>query len=64
MGIPIARDLPSGPALDLFAAAFAAARPPRLVETYGTRHPAVRPATTQTLDREMVERMRSLGYLR
>lgn len=63
LGVPVAGDLASRPVTALFAQPFVAAHPVREVTTYGPRHPAVRPATGQPLDKEMIDRMRSLGYL-
>ena len=63
LGLPVARDLPE-PATDLFDRSFVAAHPVRLVASYGSRMSAVTPRTGQALDREMIERMRSLGYVR
>jgi hypothetical protein len=64
LGIPIARDLPSGPLLELFDPQFTARYPVRHVATYGrpSAAPAVR--TGQPLDQEMIDRLRSLGYVR
>ncbi len=64
MGVPVARDLADGPALDLFSPAFLQSHPVRHIESYGTRMPAARAGSGRALDREMVERMRSLGYVR
>ena len=61
LGIPIGRDLPSAPLLELFDPQFTARYPVRYVETYGrpSAAPAVR--TGQPLDQEMIDRLRSLG---
>ncbi len=64
LGVPIARDLASPPALSLFSPAFVASHPVREVATYGPRQVTPRAGTGQPLDREMIERMRSLGYVR
>jgi len=64
LGLPMASDLPSAPVLDLFDDQFVASHQPRLVATYGTRHSPSRASAGRPLDREMIERMRSLGYLR
>ena len=64
LGLPIARDLATTPATELFDPAFVARLPVRLVDTYGPRVSAARARTGQSLDREMIERMRSLGYVR
>ena len=64
LGIPVGRDLPSGPLLELFDPQFVARYPVRFVETYGrpSAGPAIR--TGQPLDQEMIDRLRSLGYVR
>jgi hypothetical protein len=64
LGVPVARDLASPPAIDLFQSAFVTAHPPRDVSTYGSRRLTPTPATGRQLDKEMIERMRSLGYIR
>jgi hypothetical protein len=64
LGIPIARDLSGAPMLDVFAPSLLAAHPVREVTTYGTRQLTGRSGTGQPLDKEMIERMRSLGYVR
>ena len=64
LGLPIAADLPSSAAVELFAPAFLARYPVRPIATYGTREPLPRSSGSQALDAEMVERLRSLGYVR
>lgn len=64
LGIPVAQDLASPAAIQLFSTAFATAHPVRVVATYGTHQSRVRPGSGAPLDREMIERMRSLGYVR
>ena len=64
LGVPVARDLASGPLLELFARAFADAHPVREVASFGARRSLARTGSGAPLDREMIERMRSLGYLR
>jgi Type I phosphodiesterase / nucleotide pyrophosphatase len=63
LGVPIARDLHGSPMLGLFDAKFTD-RPVRVVQTYGL--PMQKPADTQgqPLDQEMIDRLRSLGYVR
>jgi Type I phosphodiesterase / nucleotide pyrophosphatase len=64
LGVPVSRDLPSAPLLELFDPGFAARYPPRFVSTYGrpSAAPAIR--SGQPLDQEMIDRLRSLGYVR
>jgi len=64
LGVPAAADLASPPAVDLFAAAFVGRYPVRGVKTYGPRRSLPGARSGRTLDREMIERMRSLGYVR
>jgi hypothetical protein len=64
LGLPIARDLAAAPATDLFEPAFVSRLTIRLVDTYGPRTGAARERASQGLDREMIQRMRSLGYVR
>jgi hypothetical protein len=64
LGIPISRALAGGPVLGIFAPEFSERFPVRHVETYGRR---VRPDGAREgrpLDREMIERLKSLGYVR
>jgi hypothetical protein len=44
--------------------AFLTAHPVRSVPTYGPRRNTPRRTTGQPLDQEMIERMRSLGYVK
>ena len=64
LGVPIARDLASKAAMDLFVPAFTAAHPAREVSTYGSRRVSQQTNEGHALDREMIERMRALGYIR
>jgi Type I phosphodiesterase / nucleotide pyrophosphatase len=64
LGVPVARDLASPPAMSLFTPAFVAAHPVRDVASYGPRRTTARPGAGKPLDKEMIERMRSLGYVR
>lgn len=62
LGVPISRELEGTPRLALFTADFVARYPVRQVESYGQRRaPALR---GQPMDQEMIERLRSLGYVR
>jgi hypothetical protein len=64
LGVPVAQDLASGPALALFPDAFVMSHPPATMPTYGSVRSQPRAGKGRALDREMIERMRSLGYLR
>jgi hypothetical protein len=64
LGVPVARDLASPAITDLFSSTFASAHPVREVATYGLRRLTPQPAKTHALDKEMIERMRTLGYIR
>ena len=64
LGLPVARDLADPPALELFDPELVARHPIQWVETYGSRVIGARDSAGQRLDREMIERMRSLGYVR
>jgi hypothetical protein len=64
LGIPISRDLASPPLLELFDPQFTARYPVRQVATYGRPSPASASRTGQPLDQEMIDRLRSLGYVR
>jgi hypothetical protein len=64
LGIPIGRDLASAPLLELFDPQFTARYPVRQVATYGRPSSAPASRTGQPLDQEMIDRLRSLGYVR
>jgi hypothetical protein len=64
LGIPISRELAGRPVVEMFAAAFARRSPVREVSTYGSPTAKRAPRTGQPLDQEMVDRLRSLGYVR
>jgi hypothetical protein len=64
VGVPISRELAGRPATGLFEGRFVEAHPVRHVESYGRRIVPPRPAGAAPLDQEMLDRLRSLGYVR
>ncbi len=64
LGVPIAEDLAGTPMTELFEGAFTARHPVRTVPTYGAPSQAISPRGGTPLDQEMIDRLRSLGYLR
>lgn len=64
LGVPASRETAGAPLLGLFTDAFTARYPVRHVSTYG--RPSNRPSERQgqPLDQEMIDRLRSLGYVR
>jgi hypothetical protein len=64
LGIPTSRELPGRPRTDLADAAFVSRTPARSVDTYGSRTLAPRLPGATPLDRDMLDRLRSLGYVR
>ena len=64
LGIPISRELAGRPVIEMFTAEFAGRSPVREVTTYGSPTARRAPRTGQPLDQEMVDRLRSLGYVR
>ncbi len=64
LGVPIAGDLSGAPLSTLLSDEFRRAHPDRSVTTYGPRRIGPRPRAGKALDQEMIERMRSLGYVR
>jgi Type I phosphodiesterase / nucleotide pyrophosphatase len=64
LGVPMGKDLPSPPLVDLFDARFRARYPVRFVETYGVPSAVPQDRAGQPLDQEMIDRLRSLGYVR
>jgi hypothetical protein len=64
LGVPISRDLAGRPLIEMFTAAFAKRAPVRQVSTYGPPSAKRAPRQGQPLDQEMIDRLRSLGYVR
>jgi len=64
LGVPVSRELPGRPRVELVDESFAARVPVRVLDTYGRRTLAPRPPGATPLDAEMLERLRSLGYVR
>jgi hypothetical protein len=64
LGLPIGRDLGGGPFLTMFTEPFTSRYPVRFVTTYGP--PIAQPSLREgkPLDQEMIDRLRSLGYVR
>ncbi len=64
VGVPVARDLAATSVDGLLAQPLVERFPRREVETYGERATRSARGTGRPLDQEMIERMRSLGYVR
>jgi hypothetical protein len=64
LGVPIGRDLPTPPLVSLFDSRFASRYPVRYVRSYGAPSAAPQNRDGQPLDQEMIDRLRSLGYVR
>jgi hypothetical protein len=64
LGVPVAADLSDRASRSMFSAEFQAKYPERTVATYGERRRPGQRRTGKPLDQEMIERMRSLGYVR
>lgn len=64
VGVPVSRELPGRARTELFADAFTARVPLRFVSAYGAPAIAPRPPNATPLDQEMLDRLRSLGYVR
>ena len=64
LGVPTSRELPGRPRTDLAAEAFAARVPALRTDTYGSRLLGPRPPGATPLDRDALDRLRSLGYVR
>jgi hypothetical protein len=64
LGVPVATDLASPPLRELFSDGFRARYPVRTIATYG--EPSARSVSSsgRALDQEMIDRLRSLGYVR
>jgi hypothetical protein len=64
LGIPISRELPGAPVLTLFNRDFVRRYPVRQVATYGPPSREHANRSGQPLDQEMIDRLRSLGYVK
>jgi Type I phosphodiesterase / nucleotide pyrophosphatase len=64
LGVPVGRDLAGSPLTMLFNAEFLLRYPVRYVSTYGPPIPTAATRTGHPLDQEMIDRLRSLGYVR
>ena len=64
LGLPISRELEGRSLVELFSVEFARRYPVREVATYGTPSSNRSPRGAQPLDQEMIDRLRSLGYVR
>jgi hypothetical protein len=64
LGVPLSRELTGTPVAALFSRAFVEAHPLRYVASYGSPSAVRQVRRGQPLDEEMIERLRSLGYVR
>ena len=64
LGFPISQELPGAPKMELFTSDFVARHPVRTTISYGRRARRPSPQDGSTLEDEMLERLRSLGYVR
>jgi hypothetical protein len=64
LGLPVATDLAGRPLTGIFAREFTSAYPLRSVATYGPPERAAATRASKPLDQEMIDRLRSLGYVR
>lgn len=64
LGLPSARDMDAGPRADLLTPDAAAALPPvRWIASYGRQETEAIERAASSIDQEMLERFRSLGYI-
>jgi Type I phosphodiesterase / nucleotide pyrophosphatase len=64
LGVPLSRELAGRALVELFAADFARRYPVRQVSTYGVPSAPRAERRGEPLDQEMIDRLRSLGYVR
>lgn len=64
LGIPLSRELAGHALASLFDRPFVERYPPRSVPTYGAPDAMAAPRAGQPLDQEMIDRLRSLGYVK
>jgi hypothetical protein len=62
-GLPLAEDLPGYPVTEVLDEGFTQEYPPAEVASYGLRPASKHPTRQTRLDREMLDRLRSLGYI-
>jgi hypothetical protein len=64
LGLPISRELPGTPMSSLFSPDFVRRYPVRQIATYGPPSIQTSDRSGQPLDQEMIDRLRSLGYVK
>ncbi|HYT77258.1 MAG TPA: alkaline phosphatase family protein [Vicinamibacterales bacterium] len=64
LGLPLSRELPGHPLEDLFGSEVAAKMSERYVASYGRPSAPAAPRQGKPLDQEMIDRLRSLGYVK
>lgn len=64
LGVPLSRERAGAPLVTLFSGEFRAKYPIREVARYGRPSTTTASRTGQALDQEMIDRLRSLGYIR
>ena len=64
LGVPISRELAGQPLTALFNASFMRRYPVREVATYGAPTSTATDRSGRPLDQEMIDRLRSLGYVK
>ena len=64
LGVPVSQELPGTVQLGVLDEGFRSRHPVARVPAYGPRIVAPRPPAASPLDRDMLERLRSLGYVR
>jgi hypothetical protein len=64
LGLPLSRELPGAPISALFSSDFMHRYPVRQIATYGPPSIQTSDRSGQPLDQEMIDRLRSLGYVK
>jgi len=64
LGLPLSQELAGRALVEMFSADFARRYPVRMISTYGPPSPDRAERRGQPLDQEMIDRLRSLGYVR
>jgi hypothetical protein len=64
LGVPVSRELAGAPLVGLFTDAFVQRYPVREIETYGPPTASAGDRGGKPLDQEMIDRLRSLGYVK
>jgi len=64
MGLPVAKDMPGRPWTEILSPEFVRAYPVRSIESYGPYHPPPPPVPSPEQDKDILEHLKALGYIK